>query len=415
MNGGNLLIKNVGQLITCAGGLKKGRMMGEIGIMNGVDIVCEGGQIIYIDKAFNSVSKDIEAGQVIDASGKVVMPGFIDCHTHLIFGGDRLKDWKARMAGVTYQEIAQASGGIMSTVRATRSETDESLYESSLNRIKRMIRDGTTSCEIKSGYGLNLESEIKILKIANRIKNEGILDVAITFLGAHAIPTEYKEKRQEYIELLTEEMIPKVARNKLAEFCDVFCDEGYFSVEEGRRILLKGKEYGLLPKIHADELTYCGGAELAAEVGAVSAEHLLCISDNGIKALAENEVIAVLLPTTSFFLKDRIPPVRRMIDQDTVIALGSDYNPGTSYCSSMILVIGLACYYYKMSVEEAITASTINAAFAINRGNLLGSIEIGKQADMLIFNIPSYEYLVYQFAINRPSIIIKKGKILYKE
>lgn len=414
MNGGNLLIKNIGQLITCAGGLKKGKMMGEIGIMNGVDIVCEGGQIIYIGKAF-SASKNIEKGQVIDASGKVVMPGFIDCHTHLIFGGDRLKDWKARMAGITYQEIAQASGGIMSTVRATRSETDESLYESSLNRIKRMIRDGTTSCEIKSGYGLNLESEIKILKIANRIKNEGILDVAITFLGAHAIPTEYKEKRQEYIELLTEEMIPKVARNKLAEFCDVFCDEGYFSVEEGRRILLKGKEYGLLPKIHADELTYCGGAELAAEVGAISAEHLLCISDNGIKALAENEVIAVLLPTTSFFLKDKIAPVRRMIDQDTVIALGSDYNPGTSYCSSMILVIGLACYYYKMSVEEAITASTINAAFAINRGNLLGSIEIGKQADILIFNIPSYEYLVYQFAMNRPSIIIKKGKILYKE
>ena len=415
MNGGSLLIKNIGQLITCAGGLKKGRRMSDIGIMSGADILCEDGRIKYIGKGSYFGSKETAAGEIIDASGKVVMPGFVDCHTHLIFGGDRLKDWKARLAGASYQEIAQWGGGIMSTVRATRSETEESLYESSLSSIKRMIRDGTTSCEIMSGYGLNLESEIKILRIANRIKDEGILDVAITFLGAHAIPAEYSENREEYIELLTEEMMLEVVKNKLAEFCDVFCEEGYFSVEESRRILLRGREYGLLPKIHADELTYCGGSRLAAEIGAISAEHLLCISDNGIKALAENEVIAVLLPTTSFFLKGKIPPARRMIEQDTAIALGSDFNPGTSYCSSMILVIGFACYYYRMSIEEAITASTINAAYAINRGNLLGSIEVGKQADILIFDIPSYEYLVYQFGMNKPLIIIKKGKILYKE
>jgi len=415
MDESTLIIKNAGQLLTCGAGLKRGLEMQDLGILNNVDIVCSKGKIVYIGVEKYPAGLNIKDAVVIDASAKVVMPGFVDCHTHLIFAGDRIKDWKARMDGVSYQQIAAAGGGIMSTVRATREANEETLYDSAAKIINKILTEGTTSCEIKSGYGLNLENELKILKVANKIKNNSLIDVATTFLGAHAIPSEYKEKRGEYIKLIVDEMIPMVAKNNLAEFCDVFCDEGYFSVAESRSILEKGKEYGLIPKIHADELTYTGGAELAAELNAISAEHLLCISDAGIKAIAEKGVIAVLLPTTSFFLKGEIPPVRKMIEKGVAIALGTDFNPGTSYCYSMPLTIGFACYYYKMKVEEAIIAATINAAYAINRGNLLGSVQVGKQADLLIFNIPSYEYLVYQFGINKPTTVIKKGKIVYKE
>ncbi len=407
-----IILKGIQQLITCTNGLKNGIKMNELGILNNVDVICSNEKIIYIGNEPYPKEINIEGANIIDAKGKTVLPGFIDCHTHLIFGGDRLRDWKARMEGASYQDIAKAGGGIMSTVMATRNASENELYNSSLNIINKMLKEGTTTCEIKSGYGLNLEDELKILKVANKIKQDNIIDVAVTFLGAHAIPAEYKDNRNGYIKLITKEMIPAVRKDNLAEFCDVFCDEGYFTREESKIILEEGKDNGLIPKIHADELTYCGGAELAGEIKAISAEHLLCISDNGINALVENNVIAVLLPTTSFFLKTSIPPVRKMIDRDIGIALGTDFNPGTSYCYSMLLTIGFACYYYKMNVAEAITAATINAAYAIKRNKLIGSIEVGKQADILVFDIPSYEYIVYHFGIHKPSMIIKKGRIL---
>lgn len=406
----DLVIRNISQLITCQGGVKRADGLMDLGLIKGVDIACEGEKIIYIGKdAYKDISINKEA-KVINGENKVVMPGFVDAHTHLIFAGDRLSDWKKRMSGYSYKELAAKGGGIMSTVLLTRAASEEELISSSEKWLNKMVESGTTSIEIKSGYGLDLNNEIKILKVAKKLKEKAIIDIVITFLGAHAIPHEYKDRREEYIKLLTEKIIPEIKKEDLAEFCDVFCDVGYFSIEESRMILNKAKEYGFKLKLHADELDYTGGAELASDLDATSADHLIHISKEGIDRLAKKNITAVLLPTTSFFLKSQKPPIEEMRKNGVILALGTDFNPGTSFCPSMIIAIGLACYYYGMQIEEAINAATINAAYSIGISDKVGSIEVGKQADILIFNIPDYAYLAYQFGICLPWKIIKKGK-----
>jgi len=404
-----LLIRNIKELVTTEGGIKPGSQMKDLALMENVDIACAGETIIYIGKdAQQHVACDNQT-QVLNAQGKVALPGFVDAHTHLIFGGDRLQDWRIRMSGISYQGIAQKGGGIMRTVTETRKATENELFESAQNRLHFMLHDGITSFEIKSGYGLDFDTEIKILNVAQKIKSSCEADITTTFLGAHAIPDEYKNRRNDYITLLCEKMIPYVSTHKLAEYCDIFCDDGYFTIDEARQILTTAQKYGLKAKIHADELKNTGGAELAAEIGAISAEHLIYISAQGIQQMANKNVIAVLLPATSFFLKSIKPAVRDMINHNVIIALGTDFNPGTAFSPSMLLTIGLACYFYDMHVEEAITAATINAAYAIGLGHKVGSIETGKQADIILFDIPHYEYLVYQFGVHKPTCVIKKG------
>lgn len=408
-----LLIKNISELVTSEGGIKRGPQMKELGIKENVDIACTGEIISYVGKEAEQHVEVDDRTQIIDAHRKVVLPGLVDAHTHLVFGGDRLQDWRIRMSGISYQGIAQKGGGIMRTVTATRKATEEELFETASKRLQFFLLDGITSCEIKSGYGLNFDTEVKILNVVRRLRSLNKADIVATFLGAHAIPDEFKNKREEYVMLICEKMIPYVSEHALAEYCDVFCDEGYFTIDEGRKILTKAQQYGLKTKIHADELKNTGGAELAAELHAVSAEHLIHISMQGIQRMAENNVIAVLLPATSFFLKSIKPPVREMINNSSIIALGTDFNPGTAFCPSMLITIGLACYFYDMHVEEAITAATINAACAIGLGHKVGSIEAGKQADIILFDIPHYEYLVYQFSVHKPICLIKKGKQIF--
>jgi len=406
----DLIIKNINQLITCRGGVKVREGLNDIGVLEGIDLACGDGKILYVGKnAFSEIPVKRDA-VIINGENKIVMPGFVDAHTHLIYAGDRLADWKRRMSGFSYQEIGRKGSGIMSTVYLTREASEELLIDYAAKWLNIMIENGTTTVEIKSGYGLDFKNEIKILRVAKQLKEEGVLDVAITFLGAHAIPEEYKNDREAYIKLIIEEMLPYVKRENLAEFCDVFCDEGYFSIEESKRILKKAKGYGFKLKIHADELAYTGGAELAAELGAISAEHLIYISQEGINRLAEERTAAVLLPATSFFLKSQKPPVKKMKENGVILALGTDFNPGTAFCPSMLITIGLACYYYDMSIEEAINAATINSAYSIGLIDKLGSIEVGKQADILIFDVPDYSYLAYQFALCKPWKVIKKGK-----
>ncbi len=406
----DLIIKNIRQLITCRGGVKIKESLNDIGLIEGIDLACGDGKILYVGKnAFNNIAVRKDA-VIIDGENKTVMPGFVDAHTHLIFAGDRLLDWKRRMSGFSYQELGKKGSGIMATVNLTREASEDFLVNYAERWLNIMIENGTTTIEIKSGYGLDFQNEIKILRVVKRLKETGVLDIAITFLGAHAIPAEYKNNREGYIELIIEKMLPYIKRENLAEFCDVFCDEGYFSIEESKRILKKAKEYGFKLKMHADELAYTGGAELAAELEAVSAEHLLYISEEGISRLAEEKVAAVLLPATSFFLKSQAPPVKKMKEKGVILALGTDFNPGTAFCPSMIIIIGLACYYYGMCIEEAINAATINSAYSIGLINKLGSIEVGKQADILIFDVPDYSYLAYQFALCKPWKVIKKGK-----
>jgi imidazolonepropionase len=408
-----LIIKNIKELVTSEGGMKRGSQMNDLTVRENVDIACTGSTISYIGKEAEHHVQHDDSTIILIAEDNVALPGFVDAHTHLVFGGDRLEDWRIRMSGVSYQGIAQKGGGIMQTVRETRKATEDSLFATACQRLHGMLQDGSTSCEIKSGYGLDFDSEIKILNVAKKLKSLNKVDIITTLLGAHAIPDEYKQNRDGYVNLVCEKMIPYVQQHHLAEYCDVFCDEGYFTIEEGRKILTTAQQHGLKAKIHADELKNTGGAELAAEIGAVSAEHLIFISSEGIRAMAEKEVIAVLLPATSFFLKSVKPAVRNMIQNNVIIALGTDFNPGTAFCSSMLITIGLACYFYDMHVEEAITAATINAACAIGLGHSVGSLEVGKQADIILFDMPHYEYLVYQFGAHNPATIIKKGVLIH--
>jgi imidazolonepropionase len=411
----DLIIKNASELLTLSLAFKEEET--GLGIVQNGALAVKNGKIVWIGKT-NELSKSWvlrRNGKEIDATGKVVMPGLIDSHTHLIFAGSREREFEQRLQGLSYLEIAERGGGILSTVEATRKASFEELYLLGKKRLNRMLSRGVTTIEAKSGYGLSLGDELKILEVMRTLGEGHPVDIVPTFLGAHSVPKEFKNNRKDYIDLLTEEMIPRIAEGKLAEFCDVFCEEKAFNLEESRKILETGKRYGLKPKIHADQLSSGGGAELAAEVGAYSADHLEYVSPNGIERMAEKGVTAILLPGASFFLSmKKIPPAREMIGKGVRVALATDSNPGSSMTESLPLIMTMGCTMYRMLPGEVIQATTIWAAKSMGRENDIGRLEAGKQADIAIFDIPNYRYLPYHFGVDHVDTVIKKGKVVYQ-
>jgi imidazolonepropionase len=410
----DLLIKNAEELLTLSSSIKEDS---GLGILRNGAVAIKRDEIFWVGKTEDFPKEFVltQEGKEIDATGKVVMPGLIDSHTHLVFAGSREHEFEQRIQGLSYLEIAERGGGILSTVEATRKASFQELYSLGKKRLDRMLSNGVTTIEAKSGYGLSIRDELKILEVMKALQRDHPIDIVPTFLGAHTIPKEFKNDRKRYVELLIEEMIPRVAQERLAEFCDVFCEEKAFSLEESRKILERGKKYGLKPKIHADQLSPGGGAELAAEVGAFSADHLEYISQAGIERMAEKKVTAVLLPGASFFLSmQRYPPAREMIEKGLAVSLATDLNPGSSMTESLSLIMTMGCTLFKMIPKEVIQATTIHAARSMARENEIGSLDIGKKADVLVLDIPNYRYLPYHFGVDHVELVIKEGKIVYR-
>ena len=405
-----LLIKNIGMLATAAGtSARCGKDQGEIVKMNNAWIEVEDDKI----KAFGEGAAPAgDFDEVIDAEGKLVTPGLVDAHTHLVFGGWRQNELGLKLHGAGYLDILAMGGGIHSTVKATREATEDELYAKAAKALDEMISIGVTTVEAKSGYGLDPENEFKQLRAMKRLNEDHVIDLVPTFLGAHAVPSEYKDNREEYIRLLIEEMIPKVAEEGLAEFCDVFCEKGVYTAEESERILKAGQEHGLKSKIHADEIENMGGTELCAELKAVSAEHLIVCKESGIKAMAEGGTVACTLPATSFYLGAVYAPAREMIEAGVPVAVGSDFNPGSCPSLNLQFCMNLACLKYKLTPEEMLTAVTLNAAAAVCRADKIGSIEAGKQADIVTWDAPDLDFLGYRMGSNLAATVIKKGKVV---
>jgi imidazolonepropionase len=410
----DLLIVNANELVTIGGGNEKprsGKQMTEIGIIRDGAIAIKDGRIAAVGKT-TDVKARFKAETVISADGKTVLPGFVDPHTHLAFIGSREDEFQMRVQGAYYLEILGAGGGILKTVRETRKASVEKIADAGSRTLDIMLEHGSTTVETKSGYGLETKSELRILEAVRRLNQMHPVDVVPTFLGAHAVPPEYKTDVQAYVDLVVSEMVPKVAERGLAEFCDVFCEKGVFGLEQTRRILIAGKNNGLKPKIHADEMSTFGGAELAADINAVSADHLLFSSDNGLKAMTTKGVIPVLLPAAAFnLMMGRCADARRMIDFGLPVALGTDFNP-SCMVESQQLVIALACHLMHLTPAEALTGATINAAHAIGKAAEVGSLEIGKKADVLVIAAPNHKFLGYHFGSNIVDKVIKNGRIV---
>ena len=410
----DLLIKKASELLTLRGGSGEpilGERMRDLGIIRDGALAVDKGRIVSVGKTSKLEGK-FKGRDTIDAEHQVVMPGFVDPHTHLVFAGSREEEFEMRLQGASYMEILQKGGGILSTVAQTRKASFNGLVENCKKTLDVMLEHGTTTVEAKSGYGLTTIDEIKCLEVIRLLNERQPIHIVPTFLGAHATPPEYQNKPQEYVNVVIDEMIPAVTKHKLAEFCDVFCEKGVFNITQSRNILLNAKKHGLKPKLHADELTRTGGAELAAEVKAVSAEHLIFASDEGIRAMGKKGVIAVLLPGAAFSLMtDRYADARKMIDIGAPIALGTDYNP-SCWTETIQIAIALACRQMKMTPTEAISATTINAAHAVHRANDVGSIEAGKKADIIILNIPNHRFLGYRFGVNLVDKVFKEGRFV---
>ena len=398
-----LVIKNIGTLATpCGNAAKAGEAQGEISILNDAWISVKDGVIIG-----TGTGTAPEGNRVFNAGGRLATPGLVDPHTHMVFGGWREHELAMKLRGMPYLDILAAGGGILSTVQSTRIATEEELIQKTLPILNRMLALGVTTCEAKSGYGLSLEDEIKQLRVVRALEERHHAELVRTFMGAHALPAEYKENRRAYIDLVINEMIPAVS--DLAEFCDVFCETGAFTVEESQKILMAGKLAGLKLKCHSDEINPLGGTEMAAELGAVSCEHLIVCTPSGIEAMKRNGTIACCLPATSFYLDAEYAPVRAMITAGIPVAFGSDFNPGSCPTNSLSLAMNIGCYKYRMTPEECLTAVTLNAAAAICRAEIVGTLDIGKQADILIWNAPSFEYIFYRFGDNLVDTVFKKG------
>jgi imidazolonepropionase len=408
-------IKNIHQLATLASkeeGPRSKEAMSELGIIKGGSLWIEDGIIQAVGSTIEleqQYATRAHEADIVDASGQLVTPGLIDPHTHVAYGGSRAREFEMRLEGVPYMDIMNAGGGIHATTRMTRDSTEEELINQTTKRLDSFMQHGVTTVEGKSGYGMNLETELKQLRVMKHLQENHPIDLVSTFMGAHAVPPDYKGKEDEFVDHLIQDMLPVVAEEKLAEFNDVFCEKGVFTPEQSERILEAGKKYGLIPKIHADEIVPYGGAELAAKVGAISAEHLLKASDEGIKAMAKSGTIACLLPATALYLREEAAEGRKMIDEGVAVAISTDCNPGSSPTTSMPLVMNLACISMRMTPAEALTAATYNAACAINRQGCIGSLEIGKQADIALWNVKSYQELQYLFGVNHLKTVWKKG------
>ncbi len=412
----DLVVINAGQLVTAAGYSgrpKRGSELAELGIITDGAVAVKEGLITAVG-ATAAVMEQVEAAEgatLIDAGGKVVLPGLVDPHTHLIFAGSREDEFEMKIKGAAYLDILAKGGGILSTVRSTRAAGEAELVRVGKKYLAEMLFQGTTTAEVKSGYGLNLSDELKQLRAIRTLQKTQPVELVPTFLGAHAIPVEYRGDPDAFVELVIREMLPAVERAGLAECCDVFCEEGVFTVEQSRRILQAARTLGFKLKLHADEIVPLGGAELAAELEALSADHLVAITGKGIEKLAASKTVAVLLPATTFCLMGtKYAPAREMIAAGVAVALAGDFNPGSSPVNSLPVVMGIACRQLKMTPAEAISAVTINAAHAIGRASELGSIEVGKKADLVIFDAADYRSIAYRFGTNLVEKVIKSGR-----
>ncbi|MGE5626509.1 MAG: imidazolonepropionase [Solirubrobacterales bacterium] len=407
------LIINAQELVTCSGfKAKHGMEMNELSIINDGGVVIENGIIKAVGKTMDILERyKKDEYEVIDAKGKAVLPGFVDSHTHFVFGGYRAEEFSWRLRGDKYMDIMNRGGGIANSVKATREASKEELKAAGLKRLDSMLSFGVTTVEGKSGYGLDLNTEIKQLEVMEEINKLHPIDIVSTYLGAHATPQEFAGNTDGYVDFIIENVLPKV--KDLAEFCDVFCEKNVFSIEQSRKLLSKAKELGFGLKLHADEIVQLGGAELASELKAVSADHLLQASENGIKKMADNNVVSTLLPCTAFSLREEYAKGREMVDRGCAVALATDFNPGSCFTESIPLVFALACIQMKLTIEEAVTALTINGAAAINRAEEIGSIDIGKNGDIIVLEFPSYKFIPYHVGVSTVEKVIKNGKLVY--
>jgi len=416
----DLLITNASQVCVVPaqdGGPQRGLVLGRLGLIDDGAVAVREGRIVAVGNT-SELRSAYTAQQEIDASGCAVIPGFVDPHTHLVWAGDRAAEFEMRIGGATYMEIMSAGGGINSTVRQTRAASVEQLIAETRFRLDRMLRLGTTTVEIKTGYGLDAKTEIKQMEAIYRLKSEHPINIVPTFLGAHAVPPEYEGRTEAFVDLIVKEMIPAVAalahaRGEPPPFIDVFCEEGVFDVAQSRRILEAGLQDGMRPKIHADEFVALGGTRLAVELDALSADHLVSTPEADIQALGVGKTVAVGLPGTPFGLgHTHYTPARDIIEAGGALALATDCNPGTSWCESMQFIMALACRYMRVTPAEALAAATLNAAFAIDMGDRVGSLETGKQADILILDAPDYRHLAYRFGGNLVRTVIKSGQVV---
>lgn len=409
---GNLIIKNAYVATSVGFSAVKGEKMGFLREIPNATIVVRNGRIVFCGPSSDAPVVNEADYEILDANNRVALPGFVDSHTHLIFGGYRPDEFEWRLKGDSYMSIMERGGGIQSTVNATRIADADDLRKKALWFIDRMSSMGVTTVEAKSGYGLDLESEMKMLDVIKSLEDDADLKLRVvgTFLGAHAVPKEFKGKTDEYIDLMIREMLP-AAKGK-ARFCDIFTEKNVFEIEESRRFMQAAKDAGFKLKFHADEIVTLGGAELAAELGAVSADHLLHVSDEGVKAMAEKGVVATLLPLTAFALREPYAPARKFIDSGAAVALATDLNPGSCFSGSIPLTIALACIYMKMSIEETITALTLNGAAALDLAGETGSLEEGKCGDIVLLEFDNYRMLPYYVGMNCVSTVISKGRIV---
>lgn len=408
----NLIIFNA-RVVTPSGfSARCGPEMGELRVINNATVEVTGGVITYVGKN-RGEERDGYYRRYwhYNARGRCLLPGFVDSHTHFVFGGERAEEFSWRLKGESYMSIMERGGGIVSTVKATRRSNFIQLRSKAEGFLKQMNAMGVTTVEGKSGYGLDKETELMQLRVMRSLNNDERkrVDIVPTFLGAHAVPEEYSGRTDDYVDYIIREVMPDVAQDRLAEFCDVFCEQGVFSIEQSRRLLLAAKEMGLGLKLHADEIVPLGGAGLAAELSAVSADHLLHASDADIHAMAREGVVATLLPLTAFALKEPYARGRQMIDAGCAVALATDLNPGSCFSGSIPLTFALACIYMQMSIEEAITALTLNGAAALNRADSIGSIEVGKKGDFAILNTDNYHFLPYYIGMNCVNATVKEG------
>jgi imidazolonepropionase len=415
----SLLISGASQLLTLRGsGPRRGDSLSNLGLIKDGAILLRDGLIAAVGtRAEVEKVPEARGAEKLDLGGRVALPGFVDSHTHLIHAASRAEEYELKIAGASYEEIARKGGGILSSVKKLREATSEALKKRALAALKQFAAHGTTTIEAKSGYGLEVASELKILRLHKELATEQLVEIVSTFLGAHVVPAEFRGNAggaERYIRLMEQNMLPEIGESRLAEFCDVFCDRGAFTVEQSKRVLQAGRQWGLAPRVHAEQLSRTGAARLAILLRAASCDHLEKVNKSDIHALGKSETVATLLPGCDFHLRmEQYAPARALIDAGAIVSLATDYNPGTSPTLSMPMILSLACTQLRMTPAEAIAAATINGAYALRRGESIGSLEVGKQADFSVFEVADYREIPYYFGVNHCWMTVKGGRVIH--